>query len=153
FLFAVPSGRMADRVGRRGTLALGGLVTVAGNALCAVAPSYELFLAARFVAGAGAALVITAAQIVLAGISAPSQRGRVLGIYSGVFAFAVGAGPYPGGLLAEHYGLTAPFVAYSVLAGVVAALAWLKVPETRDSSFARGSSLPRPPSFVAQAKL
>ena len=153
FLFAVPSGRLADRAGRRITLALGGLVTVAGNALCAVAPSYELFLAARFVAGAGAALVITAAQIVLADISAPSQRGRFMGIYSGVFAFAVGAGPYPGGLLAEHYGLTAPFVAYAALAGVVAALAWLKVPETRDSSFARGASVARAPGFLAQLRL
>src|SRR5207237_3833213 len=48
FLFAIPSGRMADHVGRRGALALGGLITVVGNALCAVAPSYPLFLGARF---------------------------------------------------------------------------------------------------------
>src|SRR5947209_11595843 len=88
FLCAVPSGRLADRIGRRGTLGLGVAVTVLGNLLCALAPNYPLFLAARFVAGAGAALVITTAQIVLADISAPSQRGRFMGIYSGVFAFA-----------------------------------------------------------------
>src|SRR5437868_6913892 len=64
FLFAVPSGRLADRIGRRGTLALGGVLTVVGNALCAIAPSYVLFLGARFIASTGTALVITTAQIV-----------------------------------------------------------------------------------------
>src|ERR1700716_2311142 len=44
FLVAVPAGRLADRVGRRGTLALGSLITVVGNVLCALAPSYALFL-------------------------------------------------------------------------------------------------------------
>ena len=57
FLVAVPAGRLADRFGRRGTLALGGIVTLVGNVLYALAPSYPLFLGARFVAGAGAALI------------------------------------------------------------------------------------------------
>src|SRR6476661_9170284 len=131
FLLAVPAGRLADRVGRRGTLALGGAITVVGNLLCALAPSYPLFLGARFVAGAGAALILTAAQIVMADISPPAQRGRIMGIYSGVFAFAVGVGPYPGGLLAERFGLNAPFVAYAALASLVTLVAWLRVPETR----------------------
>jgi MFS family permease len=136
FLLAVPTGRLADRMGRRGTLAVGGGLTVLGNVFCAVAPSYALFLAARFVAGAGAALTITAAQIVLADISTPAQRGRFMGIYSGVFAFAVGAGPYPGGVLAERFGLNAPFYAYAAVGALVAVVAWFRVPETRDARFA-----------------
>src|SRR5438067_2105471 len=153
FLFAVPSGRLADRIGRRGTLAWGGAVTVAGNVLCAAAPSYALFLSARFVAGAGAALILTAAQIVLADISTPSQRGRFLGIYSGVFAFAVGAGPYPGGVLAEHFGLNAPFLAYAALAAVVAMVAWLRIPETRGAHLAGLTGLVELPSFAQQIRL
>ena len=133
FVCAIPTGQLADRIGRRGSLAVGGAVTVVGNLLCAFAPSYAVFLAARFVAGAGAALILTAAQIVLADISTPSLRGRFMGIYSGVFAFAVGAGPYPGGLLAERFGLNAPFYAYAAVGTVVAAVAWLRVPETRFS--------------------
>jgi MFS transporter, DHA1 family, multidrug resistance protein len=152
FLFAVPSGRLADRIGRRGTLAVGGVVTVAGNALCAIAPEYVLFLGARFIAGAGAALILTAAQIVLADISTPAQRGRLMGIYSGVFAFAVGAGPYPGGVLAEHFGLNAPFFAYAALAGVVALIAWLRIPETRGASLAR-VRVAELPSFAQQIRL
>jgi len=163
FLLAVPAGRLADRAGRRGTLALGGAVTVVGNLLCAVAPSYALFLGARFVAGAGAALILTAAQIVLADISPPAQRGRMMGIYSGVFAFAVGIGPYPGGLLAERFGLNAPFVAYAALGSLVAVVAWLRVPETRAPlrstgharrvRIQRGANVVALPSFPQQMRL
>src|SRR5207302_4686761 len=153
FLFAVPSGRLADRIGRRRTLAFGGAVTVVGNLLCAIAPSYPLFLGARFVAGGGAALVVTASQIVMADISTPQQRGRYMGIFAGVFAFAVGAGPYPGGLLAQRFGLNAPFVAYADLAAVVSVLAWLRIPETRTSSTDSMASIPELPSFRQQMRL
>jgi MFS family permease len=152
FLLAVPAGRSADRLGRKSTLAIGGAATVLGNLACAVAPSYELFLAARFLAGAGAALTLTAAQIVLADITAPAERGRAMGLYSGVFAFAVGAGPFPGGVLAERYGLQAPFLAYAAMGIVVASLAWLRVPETggtRHPNVSPGSM----PSFAQQVRL
>ncbi len=132
FLVNVPAGRLADRRGRRWTLALGGLVTTLGSALCAVAPTYPIFLAARFVNGAGAAMVLTGGQVVLADITGPANRGRVMSVYQGVFLFAVGAGPLPGGLVAAHLGLRAPFVVNAILAGIVAILAWRRVPETRD---------------------
>lgn len=134
FLVNVPAGRLADRSGRRVTLAAGGVVTVAGTIACAVAPNYELFLAARFVAGAGAAFVLTGGQIVLADISTSQNRGRVMAIYQGVFLVTVGAGAFPGGWLAERISLAAPFWVAAVLAGIVSLLAWFFVPETRHLS-------------------
>ena len=79
----------------------------------------------------GAGLVITCGAVVLADIAHPTRRGRTMAIYQGTFLFAVGIGPLPGGLLAEHLGLAAPFLAYALLAGVVGAVAWLAVDETR----------------------
>jgi len=131
FLAAVPVGQVADRFGRRAALALGGLVTAAGNLLCAYAPTYEAFVGARFVAGAGAALVLTSGHIVLADITTPAHRGRAMAIYQGVFLFAVGIGPFPGGLLAERFGLAAPFGVYAIAGAVAAVLAWWRIPETR----------------------
>lgn len=131
FLISLPAGRLADVIGRRSTLALGGLVTVVGTVMCAVAPNFETFLAARFVAGAGAALVLTAGQIVLADIASPGNRGRVMAIYQGVFVFSVGAGAFPGGWLADRFSLAAPFWANAALAAVVTMLAWVFVPETK----------------------
>src|SRR5262249_10852312 len=132
FLLAVPGGQLADRIGRRGALALGCLVTALGNLLCALAPTYAAFAGARFVAGAGAALVLTTGVIVLADITTPADRGRTMSIYQGVFLFAVGVGPYPGGLLAEHFGLRAPFWVYAVAGALAAALTWICVPDTRN---------------------
>ena len=154
FLVAMPVGRLADALGRRPALAIGGLVTAAGNLLCAYAPSFLVLVGGRFVAGAGAALVLIAGQIVLADISTPGRRGRTMAIYQGVFLFAVGVGPLPGGLLAEHYGLRAPFLAYAVAGVVAAALAWAFIPETK-SVWSRGSSEAEPelPAFSSQIRI
>ncbi|MBI1726824.1 MAG: MFS transporter [Candidatus Rokubacteria bacterium] len=133
FLVAMPAGRLADGLGRRPALAIGGLVTAAGNLLCAYAPSFAVLVGARFVAGAGAALVLISGQIILADITTPERRGRTMAIYQGVFLFAVGIGPLPGGLLAEHYGLRAPFLAYAVAGVLAAALAWALIPETKSA--------------------
>ena len=137
FVIAAPSGQLSDRLGRRPTLALGGLITAAGNLWCALATGYPEFILARFVAGAGAGLMLTTGQVVLADITTPERRGRVISIYQGVFLFAVGIGPFPGGLIAEHFGLAAPFVAYAATGVGSAALAWFAVAETRDLARAR----------------
>jgi MFS transporter, DHA1 family, multidrug resistance protein len=132
FAGAIPAAWLADRFGRRWALILGGVVTSAGNLWCARAGSYPEFIFARFVAGAGAGLIVTTGQIVLADITTRERRGRMVSIYQGTFIFAAGVGPLPGGLLSEHFGLNAPFLAYAVAgigAGVVAAFA---VGETRD---------------------
>lgn len=153
FLVAVPVGQLSDRLGRRPALALGGLVTAAGNLLCAYAPNYPIFVGARFVAGAGAAFVLTAGQIVLADITTPAGRGRAMAIYQGSFLFAVGLGPFPGGVLAEQFGLAAPFVAYSVAGSLAAVVGWLRIPETMTlRSREAASSLP-PPPFGGQLRI
>jgi MFS family permease len=151
FLVAVPAGRLADAAGRRAVLVLGGLLSGAGNLLCAYATAYPLFVAGRFVAGAGAACVLIGGQIALADITTPANRGRLMAIYQGVFLFAVGVGPVPGGLLAERLGLEVPFLVYALAGALGAALAWLHIPETRGvggAAAAGASVVPAP--FGAQ---
>src|SRR5204862_8011430 len=150
FLLAMPVGRLTDVVGRRTALALGGLVTAAGNVLCAVAPSFAVFVAALSVAGVGAALVLISGQIVLADITTPARRGRVMAVYQGVFLFAVGIGPLPGGVLAEHYGLRAPFMAYAITGVLAAAVAWTFIPETKPGRNVESSDPYLLPPFGSQ---
>src|SRR4029079_10533401 len=80
FLLAVPAGQLADRVGRRGVLTLGGLVSAAGNLACAYAPTYPRLIGGRFIAGAGASLVLIGGTIVLADITTAANRGRTMAI-------------------------------------------------------------------------
>jgi MFS family permease len=132
FATAIPAGRLSDLLGRRPTLAIGGLVSACGNLWCALATGYPEFIVARFVAGAGAGLILTTGQVVLADISPPERRGRTIATYQACFLFAVGIGPLPGGLLAEHFGLSAPFTFSGVASLIATLVAWFAVKETRD---------------------
>lgn len=152
FLINLPAGRLCDVIGRRGTLAIGGIVTVIGASLCAIAPNYEIFLAARFIAGAGAAAVLTAGQIVLADIASPQNRGRVMATYQGVFLFSVGIGALPGGWMASHIGLASPFWGNAILAGIVTLIAWFQVPETRGFR-SHGSSARSAPTLTMREQV
>lgn len=152
FLSALPAGHLSDRLGRRPTLAIGGLVSAVGNVWCALASSFPELIVARFVAGAGAGLILTTGQVVLADISPPERRGRTIAIYQSTFIAAVGIGPFPGGLLAEYFGLAAPFMATGIASFIASLLAWFAVSETRDlAAPPRAGGAPRP-SFTAQIR-
>ena len=132
FFVAMPSGHLSDRLGRRPTLAIGGVISAAGSFWCAAATGYPEFIVARFISGAGAGIILTTGQVVLADISTPERRGRIISIYQGCFLFAVGIGPLPGGLLATHFGLATPLQAYGTASLLAALVAWSMVKETKD---------------------
>lgn len=153
-LSALPGGRLADAMGRRQSMAIGGLICTAGNLWCAYAGNFPEFVAARFVAGLGAGWVQSVGIIVLADISTPPQRGRMMSIYQGTFLFSVGIGPFPGGLLAQHFGLAVPFASYAVACAAAGLLAWLVVPETRTFSHAHhGGGAPSAVPFTKQMRM
>lgn len=153
FVVALPAGKLSDWAGRRPTIALGGLISGLGNLWCAYATGYPEFLIARFVAGFGAGLIVTTGHVVLADISTPEKRGRMLAIYQGTFIFAVGIGPLPGGLLAEHYGLAAPFVGTGLASLAAMVVAWFMVPETRAFAQSRAGDAGVMPPFLTQLRL
>jgi MFS family permease len=153
FLTAIPAGQISDRYGRRPALAIGGLISAIGNLWCAWATGYPEFIVARFVAGLGAGMIVTTGQVVLADISTPERRGRTIAIYQGTFIFAVGIGPFPGGLLADHFGLAAPFTAYGIAALLATVVAWFAVAETRELSHRSAPVGGKPVPFSIQIKL
>ena len=138
FFVAVPSGKLSDWLGRRPTLAIGGLISATGSFWCAAATTYPEFIVARFVSGFGAGIILTTGQVVLADISTPERRGRMISIYQGCFLFAVGIGPLPGGILATQFGLAAPFIAYGAASLLATAVAWFAVKETKGLGQAGG---------------
>ena len=101
---------------------------------------------------AGAALVIYVRPIVVADITTPTRLAHVMAIYEGVFVFAVRHRSWPGGLLAERFGLHAPFVVYAVT-GVVVCARVAPRPDTR--GFGTPADVPagdpRLPPFAARS--
>lgn len=127
----VPLGLLSDRYGRRFLLIGGPLVTAIGMVGSGLAQDIVSLLAWRFIAGAGSAMYMTGAQIYLTDISTPSTRARFIGTNQAALLLGTALGPGIGGIVAEFWGLRAPFHVVGAAALVATVYAWLRVPETR----------------------
>ena len=127
----MPAALIAQKFGRRLPLVVGPFLAALGNALSGTAVSLEALLIFRFLAGIGSAAFITGAVIFIGDMSTPDNRGRMMSIYQGSFILGISLGPALGGLIAEGFGLRAPFffVAFTSLLSGIWAL--LKLPESR----------------------
>src|SRR6266513_1459315 len=83
---------LGDRFGRRRMFALGLALFVAASAACALAPDIGWLIAARAVQGAGGALVKPLAMALLSAAFPRDERGKALGIFSGLTGLALIAG-------------------------------------------------------------
>src|SRR5262245_38109400 len=92
---------LGDRFGRQRMFVAGLSLFVAASAACALARSAGSLIAARAVQGAGAALVMPLAMALLSAAFPPQERGKALGIFSGLTGLALIAGPVVGGAVAE----------------------------------------------------
>jgi EmrB/QacA subfamily drug resistance transporter len=92
---------LGDRFGRRRIFIVGLSLFVAASAACALARDAGSLIAARTVQGVGAALVMPLAMALLSAAFPPQERGKALGIFSGLTGLALIAGPVVGGAVAE----------------------------------------------------
>ncbi|WP_189893362.1 MFS transporter [Streptomyces xantholiticus] len=97
----LPSGRWADRSGRKRIFLLGLGLFTAVSAVCAAAPSLEVLVAFRALQGVGAALMAPSSLGLLLGLFAPERRGIAVGLWTAVGGVGSAAALPLGGLLAE----------------------------------------------------
>ncbi len=97
----ITASALGDRFGRRRLFAGGLGLFVASSALCAVAPNIGLLIAARALQGAAAAFVAPLSLSLLSAAVPAHQRGKALGIYSGITGLAVLGGPVLGGAVTQ----------------------------------------------------
>jgi MFS family permease len=102
-------GRIGDLAGHRAVFRLGLGWSAAALALCALAPSYPVLLAARVAQGIGTALVLACGPALLTGLYREGERARALGVYTMMFSLAAALGPILGGALVAHWGWPAVF--------------------------------------------
>jgi MFS transporter, DHA1 family, inner membrane transport protein len=105
---------------RRRVLLLGLLAFVGSNVLTATAPTFELALAGRALAGLGGAIFIPAASAVATALASPERRGRALAIVLAGVSGATALGAPMGTLIAAlgDWHATLWFVAaFGALAG------------------------------------
>ena len=94
------SGALSDRIGARHAFAAGLGVFVAASAACGLAPSLGGLVAARFVQGAAAAVMMPSSMALIGqAYSDPARRARAVAVWAMGGAVASSAGPLLGGLL------------------------------------------------------
>ncbi|MDX6657827.1 MAG: hypothetical protein QOH62_2620 [Solirubrobacteraceae bacterium] len=97
----IPAGRWADRAGRKRAFLIGMGVFTLSSALCAIAPSVGVLVAARVAQAAGAALLMPTSLGLLLPEFPEERRQVAVGIWSAVGGAAAAAGPLVGGLLVQ----------------------------------------------------
>lgn len=96
-------GKLADLYGRRAVYLGATAIFVTGSALCGAAASMEQLILFRALQGVGAGGVMPVAITIIGDIYALEERGRMQGMFSGVWAFAGIAGPAIGGVLTDVF--------------------------------------------------
>ena len=94
------AGALSDRVGARRAFAAGLAVFAAASAACGLAPTLGALVAARFVQGAAAAVLMPSSMALIRQAYAdPVSRARAVGVWAMGGAVASTSGPVLGGLL------------------------------------------------------
>ncbi len=126
------SGSLGDRFGRRWMFMLGVAWFATASALCALAPSPDLLIAARLLQGVGAALLTPESLALIQASFRSEDRGRVIGRWAGLGAIAAAVGPLLGGWIVDSFSWRFVFWINVPVAVVVLLISARHVPESRD---------------------
>lgn len=127
-------GALGERFSRKWVF-LGGLSAFGiGSLLAGLSPNVAFLIGARVVMGVGAAMLLTPALSLIAGLFSPAERAKAIGVWATAGAAGLAAGPILGGALIQFldwhwiFLVNVPFMAVVVLIGTRA------VPDTRGDS-------------------
>ncbi|PKN56584.1 MAG: MFS transporter [Deltaproteobacteria bacterium HGW-Deltaproteobacteria-14] len=106
----VTAGRLGDLVGRRRLLRIGLYLYTAASALCGLAPSLWLVIAARALQGLGAAAMMALTMAFVSELVPKGRIGGAMGLLGTTSAIGTALGPSLGGLLIDQVGWPAVFL-------------------------------------------
>lgn len=96
-------GKLGDLYGRKIVLQAAIVIFLAGSIIAGLANSMLLLIIARAVQGLGGGGLMVVAMTVIADVVAPRDRGRIQGVFGGVFGISTVLGPLIGGFTVEHF--------------------------------------------------
>jgi EmrB/QacA subfamily drug resistance transporter len=125
-------GSLGDRFGRRRVFQIGVIWFTLASALCALAPSIEVLVAARILQGVGGALLTPGSLAIIEAVFVPEDRSRAIGAWSALGGVAGAIGPLVGGWLVDSVSWRWVFLINLPLGVFVVWAAARHVPETKD---------------------
>jgi EmrB/QacA subfamily drug resistance transporter len=124
-------GSLGDRLGRRRVFMAGLAGFGSTSALCAVAPSAELLIAARALQGAAGSLLVPSSLALITSTFSAEERGAAIGSWTAWTGIAFVVGPLGGGALIEFVSWRWVF-AVNVPLVIATLLLARSIPESRD---------------------
>ncbi|HAP10660.1 MULTISPECIES: MFS transporter [unclassified Afipia] len=124
-------GAAGDRYGRRRLLIAGVALFAIASLACALAPTLGWLLAARFIQGASAAMLMPNSLAILGQTFSGEAKGRAIGIWAATGAAAGAVGPVLGGWLIDIGSWRFAFLINLPLAFAAIWLATVSVPADR----------------------
>jgi EmrB/QacA subfamily drug resistance transporter len=94
-------GKLGDLYGRRAVVIVAVLIFLFGSVLCGMAQSMGFLIAARAVQGLGGGGLFVLALSIIADVIPPQDRGKIQGVFAGVFGISSVIGPLIGGWFVE----------------------------------------------------
>lgn len=118
-------GRLSDILGRRGAMLLALTLFGTGTISCGFAPSMEVLIAARAVAGMGGGGMMTVSSVAVTDLIPLKQRGLYQGMANIMFGLGAGIGGPLGGWMNDNFGWRYAFLfQIPVLAFSFVVVAW-----------------------------
>jgi DHA1 family bicyclomycin/chloramphenicol resistance-like MFS transporter len=124
------SGPLSDRFGRRPVLLWGLAIYLLASLACALAPSLDLLVAARFVQAVGCCTAIVVARALIRDVYTPAEGARMIAKASSLLSLAPLLGPVLGGYLQVWFGWRAAFVFHTLFCAALGFAAWRMLLET-----------------------
>ena len=125
------AGKLSDLYGRRSFLIGSAVFFVLASALCGVAQSMTQLIVFRGLQGLGGGVLMAMVFTTISAIFPPARRGRIQGIFSGVFGFASIVGPLLGGYLTDNLSWRWVFYVNLPVGLFALAVLWLGFPDIR----------------------
>ncbi|AFL86426.1 drug resistance transporter, EmrB/QacA subfamily [Terriglobus roseus DSM 18391] len=124
-------GSIGDRYGRKRVYLIGVASFAAASIWCGATSTIEGMIIARAVQGVGAAMLIPGSLSLITAAFPEAERGKAIGIWSGVTAITSAVGPVVGGWLIQHASWRWVFLINVPIAIAILVLSWKGYPETK----------------------
>ena len=125
-------GSLGDRLGRRRVFVTGVIWFALASAMCGLAPTIGVLVAARVLQGVGGALLVPGSLAIIQTSFAPGDRPAAIGAWASLGNLATAAGPLLGGWLVAAAGWRWVFLVNLPVAAAVVIVTLRRVPESRD---------------------
>ncbi|MEM0331509.1 MAG: MFS transporter [Archaeoglobaceae archaeon] len=109
-VISLPFGRLADIKGRKKIFLFGLIVFGSASLLCALSNSALELIVYRTLQGIGGAMIFATAVAILTSVFPPAERGKAIGINTGMVYLGLTTGPFFGGILTHYIGWRSLFL-------------------------------------------